>query len=184
MARMIPLLRTNIVVRASATGTLRRSRMVDGPAADCYDAGRTMTSDMSSDGTEGRKLDHLRIVLGEDVNAKGIRSGFDRFRFRHRALPELDLREIGTSISVFGKTLRAPLLISSMTGGADRAEQINLDLAAAAESLGVGMGVGSQRAALANESLARTYQVRRVAPTALILANLGAVQLNYGYGVD
>jgi isopentenyl-diphosphate delta-isomerase len=143
-----------------------------------------MTSDMSSDGTEGRKLDHLRIVLGEDVNAKGIRSGFDRFRFRHRALPELDLREIDTTVSVFGKTLRAPLLISSMTGGADRAEQINLDLAAAAETLGVAMGVGSQRAALVKDSLARTYQVRRVAPTALIFANLGAVQLNYGYGVD
>ena len=137
-----------------------------------------------SDGTEGRKLDHLRIVLDEDVNAKGVGSGFAHLRFRHRALPELDLKEIDTSVSVFGKTLKAPLVISSMTGGADRAEQINLDLAEAAEALGVAMGVGSQRAALAKGELAHTYQVRRVAPHALLLANLGAVQLNYGFGVD
>ena len=139
---------------------------------------------MDSDGTEGRKLDHIRIVLGEDVKAKGVATGFDQLRFRHRALPELDLREIDTSVSVFGKTLRAPLLISSMTGGADQAEQINLHLAEAAEAFGVAMGVGSQREGLAKETLARTYQVRRVAPRALLMANIGAVQLNYGYGVD
>lgn len=143
-----------------------------------------ITTGPSSERTEERKLDHLRIVLGEDVNAKGVGSGFEHLRFRHRALPELDLREIDTTLSLFGKRLRAPLLISSMTGGAERAEQINLDLAAAAEALGVAMGVGSQRAALHQDGLARTYQVRRVAPTAVLLANLGAVQLNYGYGVD
>ncbi len=143
-----------------------------------------MTTGLTNDGTEGRKLDHIRIVLDEDVDAKGIGAGFAHLRFRHRALPDLDLREIDTSVSVLGKTLRAPLLISSMTGGADRAEQINLDLAEAAEALGVAMGVGSQRAALATDALARTYQVRRVAPRALLLANLGAVQLNYGFGVD
>ena len=139
---------------------------------------------MSGDGTEGRKLDHIRIVLDEDVNAKGVRSGFASLRFRHMALPELDLHEIDTSVAVFGKLLRAPLLISSMTGGANRAEQINLHLAEAAEALGVAMGVGSQRAAIAEGTLARTYQVRRVAPHALLLANIGAVQLNYGFGVD
>jgi isopentenyl-diphosphate delta-isomerase len=143
-----------------------------------------MMSGISNDGTEERKLDHLRIVLDEDVNAKGVGSGFAQLRFQHHALPELDLREIDTSLTIFGKTLRAPLLISSMTGGADRAEQINLHLAEAAEALGVAMGVGSQRAALAKGALARTYQVRRVAPKALLLANLGAVQLNYGFGVD
>lgn len=139
---------------------------------------------MSNDTTEERKLDHIRIVLGEDVNAKGVDSGFAQLRFRHRALPELDLREIDTTRTLFGKKLRAPLLISSMTGGAERAEQINLDLAEAADALGVAMGVGSQRAALAEGKLARTYQVRRVAPRACLLANLGAVQLNYGYGID
>ncbi len=139
---------------------------------------------MTSDSTETRKADHIRIVLEEDVAAKGVTSGWARYRFRHRALPELDLREIDLSVSLFGKRLNAPLLISSMTGGAERAEGINLRLAEAAEALGVAMGVGSQRAAITNPALARTYQVRQVAPTALIFANLGAVQLNYGFGVD
>jgi isopentenyl-diphosphate Delta-isomerase len=139
---------------------------------------------LDTDTTEARKLDHLRIVLEEDVTAKGVTSGWGRYRFRHRALPELDLQEIDTSTTLFGKPLRAPLLISSMTGGASKAENINLLLAEAAQSLGIAMGVGSQRAALSNPALARTYQVRRVAPTAVLLANLGAVQLNYGYGVD
>ncbi len=116
------------------------------------------------DGTEERKLDHIRIVLEEDVNAKGVTSGFAAFRFRHDALPELDLEAIDTSVSLFGKRLSAPLLISSMTGGASGAEQINLNLAEAAEMLGVAMGVGSQRAAIANNAFARTYQVRHVAP--------------------
>lgn len=143
-----------------------------------------MSVGVSGDSTEGRKSDHIRIVLGEDVAAKGISAGFAQLRFRHQALPDLDLREIDTRVSLFGKELRAPLLISSMTGGAGQAEQINQHLAEAAETLGVAMGVGSQRAALAKGTLARTYQVRRVAPQALLLANLGAVQLNYGFGVD
>lgn len=139
---------------------------------------------MSNESTEDRKDDHIRIVLEENVGAKGIGTGFAHLHFRHRALPELDLQEIDTSISIWGKTLRAPLLISSMTGGAERSAQINLRLAEAAEHLGVAMGVGSQRAALRNSALARTYQVRRVAPHALLLANIGAVQLNYGFGID
>ncbi|MBV9788090.1 MAG: type 2 isopentenyl-diphosphate Delta-isomerase [Chloroflexi bacterium] len=125
----------------------------------------------------------MRIVLGEDVNAKGVTSGWARYRFRHCALPELDLHAIDTSVEFLGKRLKAPLLISSMTGGAHEAERINLMLAEAAETLGVALGVGSQRAALSNPALARTYQVRKVAPTAVLLANIGAVQLNYGYGI-
>jgi isopentenyl-diphosphate delta-isomerase len=139
---------------------------------------------LSNDTTEARKVDHLRIVLEEDVAAKGVTSGWARYHFRHCALPELDLKEIDTSVSFVGKRLSAPLLISSMTGGAAEAERINMLLAEAAESLQVAMGVGSQRAALRNPSLARTYAVRKVAPTTVLLANLGAVQLNYGYGVD
>lgn len=138
---------------------------------------------LSEDTTEERKLDHLRIVLGEDVTAKGITSGWARYRFRHRAVPELALDEIDTSTMLFGKRLKAPLLISSMTGGANDAERINLQLAEAAEEMGVAFGVGSQRAALMKDSLARTYQVRKVAPTTVLLANLGAVQLNYGFGI-
>lgn len=139
---------------------------------------------VSNDTTQTRKVDHLRIVLEEDVAAKGVSSGWASYRFKHRALPEIDLNEIDTSVMLFGKQLRAPLLISSMTGGADSAERINLQLAEAAETMGVAMGVGSQRAALNDAALARTYQVRKVAPTAVLLANIGAVQLNYGFGID
>lgn len=134
--------------------------------------------------TEGRKVDHIRIVLGEDVAAKGIATGFAAYRLPHTALPELDLAQIDTRTTFLGKTIQAPLLISSMTGGANVAERLNLALAEAAEHLGLPMGVGSQRAAVLDARLASTYQVRRVAPRIPLLANLGAVQLNYGFGVD
>ncbi|MCX7790423.1 MAG: type 2 isopentenyl-diphosphate Delta-isomerase [Chloroflexaceae bacterium] len=134
--------------------------------------------------TEGRKIDHIRIVLGEDVAAKGVSTGFGAYRLPHAALPELDLAEIDTRTTFLGKPINAPLLISSMTGGASVAERINLALAEAAERLGLPMGVGSQRAAVVDSRLAPTYQVRRVAPRIPLLANLGAVQLNYGFGVD
>ena len=134
--------------------------------------------------TEGRKLDHIRIVLNEDVAAKGVATGFAAYRLPHTALPELDLAEIDTRTSFLGKPIAAPLLISSMTGGAGMARTINLTLAEAAEELGLPMGVGSQRAAVADARMAETYQVRHVAPHIPLLANLGAVQLNYGFGVD
>src|SRR5439155_1451124 len=80
--------------------------------------------------------------------------------------------------------LKVPMLISSMTGGAPRAEEINRNLATAAQELGLAMGVGSQRAALQHPELASTYQVRALAPDIPLFANIGAVQLNYAYGVD
>ncbi|MBR8828631.1 MAG: type 2 isopentenyl-diphosphate Delta-isomerase [Gomphosphaeria aponina SAG 52.96 = DSM 107014] len=134
--------------------------------------------------TETRKADHINIVLSEDVQGKGITTGFERFFFEHQALPEIDLDKIDLSLTLWGKKLQAPLLMSSMTGGTESAGVINLHLAEAAQALGVGMGVGSQRAALEQSNLANTYQVRKVAPDILLLANLGAVQLNYGYGVN
>jgi isopentenyl-diphosphate delta-isomerase len=137
-----------------------------------------------TDPTASRKLDHVRIVLNEDVAAKGVSTGFDAYRLPHEALPELDLAAIDTRTRFLGKPLRAPLLISSMTGGAHDVRRINLALAEAAETLGIAMGVGSQRAAIRDAAVAGTYQVRRVAPGIPLLANLGAVQLNYGYGVD
>ncbi|NJP06516.1 MAG: type 2 isopentenyl-diphosphate Delta-isomerase [Chloroflexaceae bacterium] len=133
---------------------------------------------------EGRKLDHIRIVLNEDIAAKGITTGFAAYHLPHTALPELDLSEVDTTTTFLNKTVKAPLLISSMTGGAHETERINLALAEAAEYLGLAMGVGSQRAAVVDERLAYTYQVRRVAPHIPLLANLGAVQLNYGFGVE
>ena len=131
-----------------------------------------------------RKLDHLRIILEEDVQFKGLTTGFERLRFVHRALPELSLGEISLSTVFLGKELRAPLIISSMTGGAESLEALNMNLAQAAQATGVAMGVGSQRAAIEDPAVAYTYQVRAVAPDILLLANLGAVQLNYGYGVE
>jgi isopentenyl-diphosphate delta-isomerase len=130
-----------------------------------------------------RKTDHIRINLEEDVRS-GLTTGLERYRFVHRALPELDLEAVDLEQDLFGRRLRAPLLISSMTGGTVEAEVINLALAEAAQATGVAMGVGSQRAALEHPELARTFQVRRAAPDILLLANLGAVQLNYGYGVE
>lgn len=131
-----------------------------------------------------RKLDHVRINLEEDVQGRGITTGFENYRFVHQALPELNLSEIDSSTTLFGRTLQVPLVISSMTGGAESLEQINTTLAKAAQATGIAMGVGSQRAAIKDPEFAYTYQVRKMAPDILLFANLGAVQLNYGYGVD
>ena len=130
-----------------------------------------------------RKSDHIRINLEEDVQS-GLTTGLERYRFIHRALPELDLEDVRLEQELFGRWLRAPLLISSMTGGTEEAAAINRTLASAAQHCGIAMGLGSQRAAILHPELAPTFQVRSVAPGILLFANLGAVQLNYGYGVD
>ena len=130
-----------------------------------------------------RKFDHLRICTEEDVSAPGITTGLEHYRLKHCALPELNRAEIDLSTRFLGKALRAPLLISAITGGTAKARQINLNLAEAAQALGVAMSVGSQRAAIENPRHIPTYQVRTVAPDILLFANLGAVQLNYGYGL-
>src|SRR5687768_1772446 len=130
-----------------------------------------------------RKADHIKINLEKDVRS-ALTTGLENYRFIHEALPELDLEQVDTSLSLFGKKLEAPILISSMTGGTADAEAINLRLAEAAQEMKIAMGVGSQRAAIENPEQAKTFQVRRVAPDILLFANLGAVQLNYGYGID
>jgi isopentenyl-diphosphate Delta-isomerase len=131
-----------------------------------------------------RKSDHIRICLEDDVEVPGISAGFERYRLQHCALPELDLAEVDISAQLLGKRLALPLLISSMTGGTHEAQAINMRLAEAAEDAQVAFGLGSLRAALDEPEVVGTYQVRAVAPTLLLLANLGAVQLNYGYGPD
>ena len=130
-----------------------------------------------------RKSDHIKINLEQDVRS-ALTTGLETYRFVHEALPELDLNRIDTTLSLFGKKLHSPILISSMTGGTSAAETINLRLAEAAQECGIAMGVGSQRAAIEHPEQASTFQVRRVAPDILLFANLGAVQLNYGYGID
>ena len=130
-----------------------------------------------------RKADHIKINLEQDVRS-ALTTGLENYRFIHEALPELDLNRLDTTVSLFAKRLAAPILISSMTGGTAEAETINLRLAEAAQEMKVAMGVGSQRAAIEHPEQARTFQVRRVAPDILLFANLGAVQLNYGYTID
>jgi isopentenyl-diphosphate delta-isomerase len=133
---------------------------------------------------EQRKADHIRINLEEDVAFPHLTTGLERYRFVHQALPEVDLPTVDTQVRLFGKTLSAPLLISSMTGGTDEAQRINRNLAQAAQSQRVAMGLGSQRAGLEDQGRAATFRVRQVAPDILLFANLGAIQLNAGYGVD
>lgn len=130
-----------------------------------------------------RKADHIKINLERDVRS-ALSTGLENYHFVHEALPELDLERIDSSLRLFGKPLAAPVLISSMTGGTADAEMINLRLAEAAQEMKIAMGVGSQRAAIENPEQAKTFQVRRAAPDVLLFANLGAVQLNYGYGVE
>ncbi|MEA5508801.1 type 2 isopentenyl-diphosphate Delta-isomerase [Crocosphaera sp. UHCC 0190] len=134
--------------------------------------------------TQTRKDDHLRICLEEDVQFRQLGNGFDRYRFTHCCLPELDFTDIDLSTTFFGKPLGAPLLISSMTGGTQLAKTINYRLAVVAQTYGLAMGVGSQRVAVEKPEVADTFAVRSVAPDILLFANLGAVQLNYTYGLD
>jgi isopentenyl-diphosphate delta-isomerase len=134
--------------------------------------------------TERRKDDHIRINLEEQVQFPRLTTGLERYRFLHQAVPELDLKDVKTETTLFGKRLASPIVISSMTGGTERAIHINRTLAEAAQHTGIAMGLGSQRAAIEDPELVMTYQVRPVAPDILLFANLGAVQLNYSYGVD
>jgi len=131
-----------------------------------------------------RKQEHLDIILNKDVEFKKINAGFDEYHFIHQALPEIDLTNVDLTVEFLGKTLNAPLIISSMVGGIDLAASFNRNLAQAAQTLGVAMGLGSQRCAIDDPQTAASYEVRDVAPDILLFANLGAVQLNYGYGVD
>jgi isopentenyl-diphosphate delta-isomerase len=130
-----------------------------------------------------RKDDHIQINLKKDV-ASRLTTGLEDYRFVHQALPELSLAEVDLHQTLFGVDQRVPVLASSMTGGTADAARINRHLAEAAEEVGLALGVGSQRAAIEDPGLAAGFQVRRHAPKILLLANLGAVQLNYGYGVD
>lgn len=131
-----------------------------------------------------RKADHIRINLEENVQFPTLTNGFERYRLVHQALPELDLQEIDTRVLLLGKPLELPLLISSMTGGTEAAGMINRNLAIGAQARGIAMGLGSQRAGIEQAETAETFRVRDVAPDILLFANLGAVQLNYGYTVD
>ncbi len=143
-----------------------------------------MTKVTANPTIEDRKAEHIRINLEENVQFPHLTTGLERYRFLHQALPELNLSEVDSTITLFGKTLTAPIVISSMTGGTELAKRLNERLAEAAQANGIAMGLGSQRAGLRNPEVTHTYHVRHLAPDILLFGNLGAVQLNYGYGVD
>ncbi|QWU15923.1 type 2 isopentenyl-diphosphate Delta-isomerase [Paenibacillus sophorae] len=131
--------------------------------------------------TGERKIEHVRLCLNEDVGGRGVATGFERYRFRHNALPELNFDDITLNTVFLGRSLRTPLLISSMTGGSAATGEINARLAEAAQRRGWALGVGSIRAALERPELESTFRVRERAPDIPVIANLGAVQLSYGF---
>ncbi len=131
-----------------------------------------------------RKADHIDISLNRKVSFNAITTGLEEYRFDHQALPEVDLDEIDLTTEIIGREAGAPLLISSMVGGIDEGARLNRNLAEAAQHHRIPMGVGSQRCAIDDPRLEWTFRVRNIAPDIPLYANLGAVQLNYGYGVS
>ncbi|MCX8170553.1 MAG: type 2 isopentenyl-diphosphate Delta-isomerase [Candidatus Bathyarchaeota archaeon] len=125
-----------------------------------------------------RKGDHIRICLERDVEAKKITTGFEDVFLLHKALPELNLNDVRTETVFLNHNFSAPIIVEGMTGGTEESMKINAAIAQAVEELGLGMGVGSQRAALEDPSLERTYRiVREKAPKAFMVSNIGAPQL-------
>ncbi len=131
--------------------------------------------------TSDRKLAHLQICLEHDVQAQSVTTGLDDISFIHRATTELSLKEIDLSTVIFDKKLSIPLIISGMTGGHNFAYKLNHFLSEVVDKLNIGMGVGSQRAALEDNDLRETFKiVREKAPNSLIIGNIGAGQIALG----
>lgn len=130
-----------------------------------------------------RKGDHIKLCLNPE--SQGDRSAWERYALPYSALPETSLDAVDTSYKLCGTQLKLPLIVASMTGGSEHGRAINTNLAIAAEATGVAMGLGSQRIGLEKQDALDTFKlVRRHAPNAFILANMGAVQLNYGHGIE
>ncbi len=129
-----------------------------------------------SEYTSSRKLEHLRICCNENIEAGD--AGFDDVRLVHNSLPECSMDEIDLCARFLGHKFDFPLFISAMTGGHPDTTEVNRRLGEAAEHFNIGMGVGSQRAALENPDLEGSFTaVRESAPHAFLCGNLGAVQL-------
>lgn len=131
-----------------------------------------------------RKTEHIRLCLTDAVEGVGKTTGLEGISFIHNALPEIDFNEIQLQTDFLNKKLGAPFLVSSMTGGSELAATINQNLAIAAEQRGWAVALGSTRALLESGAHQSSFLIRDHAPTVPIIANLGAVQLNYGYGAE
>ena len=134
--------------------------------------------------TRKRKADHIRISLNQNVQARRVTTGFRDIHFVHKALPEINKQKIDLSTTIFNHKFAAPLIVGAITGGTPEATKINATIAEAVEEIGLGMGVGSQRAAIEDKKLEKTFSIaRKKAPTAFLIANIGGVQLAHGYGL-
>lgn len=141
-----------------------------------------MPTSHNSGDISARKGDHIRLCL--DARSQADSAVFERYQLPYCALPELSLDEVDTTYTMCGHQLAAPLIIASMTGGSEHGRAINTNLAVAAEQCGVALGLGSQRIGLEKPGAAETFRlVRAHAPHAFLIANMGAVQLNYGRSI-
>lgn len=131
-----------------------------------------------------RKTEHIRLCLTDEVEGVNKTTGLEGIEFIHNALPEINFNDIDISTTFLNKEISAPLLVSSMTGGSKLAEEININLAKASEERGWAIGLGSTRALLESDAFEDSFLIRKYAKSVPLIANLGAVQLNYGYGVD
>jgi len=134
--------------------------------------------------TKKRKAEHIRISLNEDTQARKTTTSFEDIYLIHKPLPEINKHEIDLSVTFLDHTFAAPLIVGAITGGTSEATKINATIAEAVEELDLGMGVGSQRAAIEDKELEETFAItRKKAPTAFIIANIGGVQLVNGFGL-
>jgi isopentenyl-diphosphate delta-isomerase len=142
-----------------------------------------MTSKMKPNTNEilQRKKDHLKIALSPGAQIGD--PGFSRYHFPHHALPEVNFSNLDTSNDFLGKKVSYPFFISCMTGGVEEGQKINENLAKAAQKYNIAMGVGSQRAAVEHPELRKLFEIRKYAPDIPVMANVGLVQLNYGFGL-
>jgi len=129
-------------------------------------------------GMETRKRRHIDVCLSEAVDYQTVTTGLESYRLPYNALTQTDLRSVDLSTDFLGARLRAPVLIGSMTGGAELSGTINRNLAVAAQQLGVGMMLGSQRIMLDNAAASTSFSVRDVAPDVLLIGNIGLAQLD------
>ncbi|HET6732922.1 MAG TPA: type 2 isopentenyl-diphosphate Delta-isomerase [Mycobacterium sp.] len=129
-------------------------------------------------GMETRKRRHIDVCLTEAVEYQTVTTGLERYQLPYNALTQTDLGSVDLSTNFLGSRLRAPVLIGPMTGGAELSATINHNLAAAAQQLGIGMMLGSQRIMLDNGSASASFGVRDVAPDVLLIGNIGLAQLN------